>query len=185
MNNFEISNRFFVAKLILFFSIVMVGTIYLKTHMTNQRYLQSSLNPELSEASLRLTVLDTNGQETVFRDVLSVHESTWIYFFSPNCITCKIISKNISKTYLDNFIGVAFTAPSYLSEYQTRNEILFPLYSISPRYANLFGINRIPYLIQLKNNGSIQNEIKEIDNIIAAFNQLKSTKIKSNQISKE
>ena len=169
MRHLKINNRILRIKLIIFFSIVMVVTIYLKTYLATGIHLRSPLDIELSEASLDLVLLNTKGQMTSLREILSIHESIWVYFFSPNCLTCNRICENISKKDLPNFIGIAFTSPSFLLEYQKKSNIMFPLYSVSPRNANIIGIYRVPYLVEVNRHGNIQSKFIKTKDILEVF----------------
>lgn len=159
-------NRNSGIKLILFFSIVMIVSIYLKTSFSEKRCHQIKFGQTFSAESLDILLLDTSGQKFKLKDLLSSQEFTWVYFFSPNCPACRIISDRIKGKTFNNLIGLAVTAPSFSSAYKASSSIEIPFFSTNPAEAMSLGICSVPNLVKITRQGMILETVSSYKTIL-------------------
>ena len=148
-------SRFKGLFLILFFIILASAHTILLKEIREYRISISNHDYEMTHSILNIPLTNTSGEKTIFRDLISKQNITWIYFFSPSCRSCRNLA---DKTYMKPsrvLIYAAFTPVSFLSDFKKDRKISAPLFSLRYEYGRFIGVSRVPVLIMVDRYGNI------------------------------
>ena len=158
--------------LILIFSIVMIISSNLQNIFSGEKCDQVSSGKTMTEQVLNLALTDASKKKRLFRDLLSDHEYTWIYFFTPDCPACKIVSDNIRAKSDKNLIGFALTTSPFSSTYNSNHHTDISIFRVDPTQASSIGICSVPYLIKFGRHGEILEAISSYKPVLKKIREL-------------
>lgn len=156
----------------LIFSVIMIVSINIRNHITTKNCDSLSSGENLTDKVLNTLLTDISQENILFKDLLSEHEYTWVFFFSPQCPSCRIISRNISSNTHEQLIGFSLNATPFSSFYKRNIISGIPVFRVQPSQASVIGICSVPYLIKIDRQGEILEAISSYKPVLKKIREL-------------